>query len=138
MTKSLNLSRGILQENHLGVAIALVSLGHILLDKGDFNEAVVHLESGVSILREKLPNSHFTATGLYDLAFAALKRNQLTEAYNHATQSLRLHQYIYPNNHKYIVYAQELLHKIKEKLSTSLIVVNDRDISKVTSGNKDV
>lgn len=47
----------------VSVRIALVALGSILCMKGDFNEAVAHLQSGMSILRETLPSSPFIAEG---------------------------------------------------------------------------
>ena len=43
--------------------VALVSLGGILLSKRDFDEAVVHIESGLSTLRQTLPTSPFIADG---------------------------------------------------------------------------
>ena len=43
--------------------VALVMLGRILFYKKDFDEAVVHLESGLSILREELASSPCTANG---------------------------------------------------------------------------
>ena len=45
------------------ICIAIVTLGGILCDKGDFDAAVVHIVSGLSILQEKLPTSPFIATG---------------------------------------------------------------------------
>ena len=45
------------------ICVALVTLGGILRSKGDFDEAVVHIESGLSILQEKLPTSPFIADG---------------------------------------------------------------------------
>ena len=45
------------------ICVALVSLGGILRSKRDFDEAVVHIESGLSILRQTLPTSPFIADG---------------------------------------------------------------------------
>ena len=45
------------------ICVALVMLGSILCSKGDFDEAVVHIESGLSMLQEILPTSVFTANG---------------------------------------------------------------------------
>ena len=45
------------------ICVAVVTLGGFLFYKNDFDEAVVHLESGLSILREELPSSPFIANG---------------------------------------------------------------------------
>ena len=45
------------------ICVALVTLGAILCGKGDFDEAVVYIASGLSILQETVPTSLFTADG---------------------------------------------------------------------------
>ena len=117
------------------ICVALVTLGGILFYKNDFDEAVVHLESGLSILREELPSSPFTATGtnvlhwrcylylclihtftivltagLYYLAFIEMERNQLVEAQRHATQCLRLRQEIFLKDDNAIICGMRISH----------------------------
>ena len=46
--------------------------------------------------------------GLYYLAFIEMKRKQLVEARDHASQCLRLHQQIYPRKHGKIVAGMEV------------------------------
>ena len=46
------------------VCVALVNLGHILCDKGDFRNALIHVESGLAILQKKDPTGLFTADGM--------------------------------------------------------------------------
>ena len=46
------------------VCVALVNLGRILCDKGDFRNALVHVESGLAILQKKDPTSSLTAHGM--------------------------------------------------------------------------
>ncbi|XP_062503842.1 nephrocystin-3-like [Corticium candelabrum] len=118
MTESIKISKQNLPENHHEIAESLVTLGGILFYKNDFDEAVVHLESGLSILREELPSSPFTATGLYYLAFIEMERNQLVEAQRHATQCLRLRQEIFLKDDNAIICAQELVHEIEHTLAT--------------------
>ena len=45
------------------ICVALVMLGHILRSKENFDEAVVHIEAGLSILRKTLPTSPLIADG---------------------------------------------------------------------------
>ena len=46
--------------------------------------------------------------GLYYLAFIEMKRKQLVEAREHASQCLRLRQQIYPRKHRIIVGGMEV------------------------------
>ena len=117
------------------ICVALVKLGGFLFHRKDFDEAVVHLKSGLSILREELPSSSFTAdgtnvlhwrcylylclnhtfiivltAGLYYLARIAMERNQLPDALRHATQCLHLRQDIYPQQHKKIFGGMRVSH----------------------------
>ena len=117
------------------ICVAVLTLGCILFDKKDFDKAVVHLESGLSILQKELPSSAFTAggtnalhwccylclcliqafiivltAGLYYLAYIAMERNQLVEAQRHVTQCLRLRQEIYPKEHNYIICGIKVSH----------------------------
>ena len=117
------------------ICVAVVTLGRILFDKNDFDEAVVHLESGLSILREELPTSHFTAkgtnilhwccylylclnhtftivliAGLYYLARIEMERNQLIDAQRHATQCLRLRQEIFLKDDSNIICGRKVSH----------------------------
>ena len=117
------------------VCVALLSLGSILFDKKDYDEAVVYLESGLSILREELPSSPFTAVGtnvlnwrcylylclnhtfinvltagLYYLACIEMERNQFVQAHLHATQCLSVRKDIYPKEHNLIICGMEVSH----------------------------
>ena len=110
------------------ICVAVVTLGGFLFYKNDFDEAVVHLESGLSILREELPSSPFIANGtnvlhwccylylclnhtfiivltagLYYLACIAMEREQYLDAQRHATQCLHLSQDIYPQERNEII-----------------------------------
>ncbi|XP_062504851.1 uncharacterized protein LOC134181601 [Corticium candelabrum] len=124
MTESIKIKKQTLPENHPKIAQSVVTLGGFLFYKNDFDEAVVHLESGLSILREELPSSPFIANGLYYLACIAMERDQYLDAQRHATQCLHLSQDIYPQEHNEIISAQELVHEIEHVLQISQVVAN--------------
>jgi hypothetical protein len=44
--------------------VAMVNLGSILCNMGDFRNALVHVKSGLAVLLKKDPNSSLTADGM--------------------------------------------------------------------------
>ena len=61
---------------HKDVCVALVNLGRILCDMGDFRNALIQMESGLAILQKKDPTSSLTAYGMNVMLFLDTKLNK--------------------------------------------------------------
>jgi tetratricopeptide (TPR) repeat protein len=124
--ESLELKKQSLPERHPDIGKSLVVLGSILCKNGNFRNAFEHLQSGLSILRETIPSSHFTADGLYWLGRTAMKLHQWAEAQQHVAECVRLCQANYPSGHHYRNSAERLLQEIvKKQLSSEGIEKKD-------------
>jgi tetratricopeptide (TPR) repeat protein len=124
--ESLELKKQSLPERDQGIGQSLAGLGCILCKKGDFRNALEHLQSGLSILRETIPSNNFTEGGLYSLGQTAMGLDQCAEAQQHVAECVRLCQAVYPSGHYERIAAENLLQEIVDK-QLSLEGTNKKD-----------
>jgi tetratricopeptide (TPR) repeat protein len=89
MAKSLAISRELGQEGLYGVANMLTAIAGVLVEQGEFDKAIAHLEEGIRIDRET-DDQRGTAVKLLNIGITSIKAGNMNQAFDYLNRSLEL------------------------------------------------
>jgi tetratricopeptide (TPR) repeat protein len=103
MAKSLAISRELGQEGLYGVANMLTAIAGVLVEQGEFDKAIAHLEEGIRIDRET-DDQRGTAVKLLNIGITNIKAGNINQAIDYLNRSLELGRKIHYRASEHMVH----------------------------------